>query len=61
MGKKRGRETQDDEYDPTPKHLQVAHIKSQEKRLIVILQNAQLESVKVSTPSHVLTQLHNYK
>ncbi|KAG5316807.1 NEP1 methyltransferase, partial [Acromyrmex insinuator] len=37
------------EYDPAPKHLQIGHIKNQEKRLIVIcrrLENSQLESVK---------------
>lgn len=49
MGQKRKncKEKDDFEYDPAPKHLQVAHIKNQEKRLIVILENAQLESVKV--------------
>lgn len=49
MGQKRkNRNEKDDfEYDPAPKHLQVAHIKNQEKRLIIILENAQLESVKV--------------
>lgn len=48
MGHKRKkREENDYEYDPAPKHLQVGHIKNQEKRLIVILENAQLESVKV--------------
>lgn len=50
MGKKRKNNEKDDEFefDPLPKHLQVRHIKNQEKRLIVILENAQLESVKVS-------------
>ena len=49
MGKKRKdrEESNEYEFDPAPKHLQVAHIKNQEKRLIVILENAQLESVKV--------------
>lgn len=49
MGQKRkNRNEKDDfEYDPAPKHLQIAHIKNQEKRLIVILEKAQLESVKV--------------
>lgn len=48
-GQKRKGHDKDDEYafDPAPKHLHVAHIKKQEKRLIVILENAQLESVKV--------------
>lgn len=45
--KRKKREENDYEYDPAPKHLQVGHIKNQEKRLIVILENAQLESVKV--------------
>ena len=48
MGNKRKkRDEHDYEYDPAPKHLQIGHIKSQEKRLIVILENSQLESVKV--------------
>lgn len=50
MGKKRKLVSKDDdfEFDPIPKHLVTSHIKKQEKRLIVILENAQLESVKVS-------------
>lgn len=49
MGKKRKNIDDKDEYefDPLPKHLQIAHIKKQEKRLIIILDQAQLESVKV--------------
>lgn len=48
MGKRKVKERQDDnEYDPTPKHLVTSHIKNQEKRLIIILEGAQLESVKV--------------
>lgn len=35
------------EFDPVPKHLVVAHLKNQEKRLIIILEGAQLETVKV--------------
>ncbi|XP_043274581.1 ribosomal RNA small subunit methyltransferase NEP1 [Venturia canescens] len=56
MGKKRKNEDKEDdnEYDPAPKHLQVAHIKNQEKRLIVILENAQLESVKVGNSFDLL-------
>ncbi|EZA59818.1 Ribosomal RNA small subunit methyltransferase NEP1 [Ooceraea biroi] len=47
MSHKRKKRGEDDyEYDPAPKHLQVGHIRNQEKRLIVILENAQLESVK---------------
>jgi hypothetical protein len=50
MGKKRKLANKDDEYeiDPVPKHLVVAHLRNQEKRLIIILENAQLETVKVS-------------
>lgn len=48
MGKRKiKKEVDDDEYDPTPKHLVTTHIKNQEKRLIIILEGAQLESVKV--------------
>lgn len=49
MGKKRklGAKEDEFEYDPVPRHLVTAHIKKQEKRLIVILEKAQLESVKV--------------
>lgn len=51
MGKKRKMASKDDEheYDPVPKHLVTSHIRKQEKRLIVILENAQLETVKVSS------------
>ncbi|KAJ9579861.1 hypothetical protein L9F63_004463 [Diploptera punctata] len=48
MGNKRKLEKKDDdEFDPTPKHLVVSHLRNQEKRLIIILEKAQLESVKV--------------
>lgn len=48
MGKKRKLAKDNDlEYDPVPKHLVTSHIKKQEKRLIIILENAQLETVKV--------------
>lgn len=62
MGPKRKhRSGKDDfEYDPAPKHLQVAHIKNQEKRLIVILEKAQLESVKVRL-SCILRISYNYR
>lgn len=45
--KRKKRDENDYAYDPAPKHLQVGHIKNQEKRLIIILEDAQLESVKV--------------
>lgn len=44
----------DNEYDPAPKHLVVAHLKNQEKRLIVILEDAHLESVKVGNKFELL-------
>lgn len=55
MGKKRKFTKDNDlEYDPVPKHLVTSHIKKQEKRLIVILENAQLETVKVSFKFKIL-------
>lgn len=37
-GKKRKiKEENEKEFDPAPKHLSIAHIRNQEKRLIVIL------------------------
>ncbi|XP_077268674.1 ribosomal RNA small subunit methyltransferase NEP1 [Temnothorax americanus] len=55
MGNKRKNHDESDyEYDPAPKHLQIGHIKKQEKRLIVILENAQLESVKVGSAFELL-------
>ncbi|KAK0180971.1 hypothetical protein PV327_003297 [Microctonus hyperodae] len=53
MGKKRTRDNEN-EYDPAPKHLHTVHIKNQEKRLIVILENAQLESVKAGKSFELL-------
>lgn len=47
MGRKRKHEANETEYDPPSSHLVVSHIKKQEKRLIIILEKAQLESVKV--------------
>lgn len=48
MGQKRKkRDDNEYEYDPAPSHLQIGHIKNQEKRLVVVLENSQLESVKV--------------
>lgn len=50
MGKKRKlKDSNNDEYefDPVPKHMVTAHLKDQEKRLIIILEGAQLETVKV--------------
>lgn len=55
MGKKRKiKETNDEfEFDTIPKHLVTAHVKNQEKRLIIILEEAQLESVKVSKRQYI--------
>lgn len=49
MGKKRklAANSEDFEFDPIPRHLVTSHIKKQEKRLIIILENAHLETVKV--------------
>ncbi|GLH01265.1 hypothetical protein R5R35_007028 [Gryllus longicercus] len=49
MGKKRklGEPENETEFDPPPAHLEVKHLKHQEKRLIIVLEGAQLESVKV--------------
>ncbi|XP_017782424.1 PREDICTED: ribosomal RNA small subunit methyltransferase NEP1 [Nicrophorus vespilloides] len=56
MGKKRKlKDSKDDnEFDPVPKHLVTAHVKNQEKRLIIILEDAQLESVKVGNGFELL-------
>ncbi|KDR17463.1 ribosomal RNA small subunit methyltransferase NEP1 [Zootermopsis nevadensis] len=56
MGKKRKLGCKEDEFefDPIPKHLVVAHLRNQEKRLIIILENAQLESVKVGNSFQLL-------
>lgn len=35
-------------YDLPAKHMNASHIKSNERRLVVILEGAQLETVKVS-------------
>ena len=49
MNKKRkAAEGEDEDYiAKPPKHLANIHLKNQEKRLIVILEQAQLESAKV--------------
>ncbi|PZC79793.1 hypothetical protein B5X24_HaOG215782 [Helicoverpa armigera] len=56
MGKKRKLGAKDDEFefDPIPRHLVTSHIKKQEKRLIVILENAQLETVKTGNSFELL-------
>ncbi|KAL3276450.1 hypothetical protein HHI36_011831 [Cryptolaemus montrouzieri] len=57
MGKKRklGQDKSDEfEFDPIPKHLVTAHLKNQEKRLIIILEQAQLETVKVGNKFELL-------
>ncbi|CAG9772951.1 unnamed protein product [Ceutorhynchus assimilis] len=57
MGKKRKiNESKSDEFefDPVPKHLVTAHLKNQEKRLIIILEDANLETVKVGQKFELL-------
>lgn len=49
MGKKRRRTDEDTEFDLSKKTKEVKD--DNEKRLIVILENAQLETVKVTYPS----------
>lgn len=55
-GKKRKLETREkdndaNEFNLPAKFLASSHIRSNEKRLIIILDGAQLETVKVSQPS----------
>ncbi|KAG8269525.1 hypothetical protein J6590_105662 [Homalodisca vitripennis] len=52
--KRKLREDNEREFDPAPKHLSIAHIKNQDKRLIIILEQAQLESVKVGNTFQLL-------
>lgn len=47
MGKKRQAEEEEYDANPPSKQKMAPHVKNQEKRLIVILESAQLESVKV--------------
>lgn len=51
MGKSRKRKfdnkEDNNEFDLSKKHLKTGHIRSMEKRLIVVLEGAQLETVKV--------------
>ncbi|XP_060526678.1 ribosomal RNA small subunit methyltransferase NEP1 [Cylas formicarius] len=57
MGKKRKlKQLKNDEYefDPVPKHLVTDHLKNQEKRLIIILEGAHLETVKVGSKFELL-------
>ena len=49
MGRKRKIDEDDDQYDPPSSHLSISHIVKQDKRLIIILEGAQLESIKVRT------------
>ncbi|CAG5102046.1 Similar to Emg1: Ribosomal RNA small subunit methyltransferase NEP1 (Mus musculus) [Cotesia congregata] len=64
MSKKRQRKTQynENEYDVIPKSLKVMRNSSQKKRLIVILENAQLETVKVyvHTKNNVLFEVDRF-
>lgn len=54
MGKKRKFDVEQkdtNEFNLPAKFLATSHVRAQEKRLIVILEGAQLETVKVSTQS----------
>jgi hypothetical protein len=59
MGRKRklndGDEDESAEVDLPPKHLSVAHMRKEDKRLIVVLENAQLETAKVKLNSSLVT------
>lgn len=51
MGKKRkhAEDEQDrKDYDLPAKHMNTSHIRSNERRLVIILEGAQLETVKVN-------------
>ncbi|XP_022905203.2 ribosomal RNA small subunit methyltransferase NEP1 [Onthophagus taurus] len=54
MGKKRKIKDDSEEFDPVPRHLVSSHVKNQEKRLIIILEQAQLESAKVGNSFELL-------
>lgn len=57
MGKKRklsAGQQNEFEFEPVPKHLVISHLKNQEKRLIIILEGAQLETVKVGNKFELL-------
>lgn len=58
MGKSRKRKfdnkEDNNEFDLSKKHLKTGHIRSMEKRLIVVLEGAQLETVKVGTAFELL-------
>lgn len=59
MGKGKKRKLKEDnhnerEFDPAPKHLSIAHVRNQEKRLIIILEQAHLESVKVCRSMYII-------
>lgn len=44
----RNNEDKEHEFSLPAKHLATSHIRSDEKRLIIVLEGAQLETVKVS-------------
>lgn len=49
-----GKSKDDTEFDLPKKHLKTTHLKSLEKRLIIILEGAQLETVKVCSETNLL-------
>lgn len=42
-----GHKEDDPEFDLAKKHLKTSHVRAMEKRLIIVLEGAQLETVKV--------------
>ncbi|CAG7827847.1 unnamed protein product [Allacma fusca] len=58
MGRKRKLQDEDEEekeVDLPPAHLTTSHMRKQEKRLIVVLENAQLETAKLGQNYELLT------
>uniref|UniRef100_A0A1I8ML51 18S rRNA (pseudouridine-N1)-methyltransferase n=1 Tax=Musca domestica TaxID=7370 RepID=A0A1I8ML51_MUSDO len=49
-----GHKEDDPEFDLAKKHLKTSHVRSMEKRLIIVLESAQLETVKVGNTFELL-------
>ncbi|XP_063701307.1 ribosomal RNA small subunit methyltransferase NEP1 [Culicoides brevitarsis] len=56
MGKKRqiGEQKNEDEFDLSSKHLKTSHVRANDKRLIIILEGAQLETIKIGKAFELL-------
>lgn len=52
-----GHKEDDPEFDLAKKHLKTSHVRSMEKRLIIVLEGAQLETVKVKRTNSLLNAL----